>query len=62
MLRDAIKLRRKGEFDEAAENRRYWLSRPPEERVQAVDKLRREYYGTGSRLQRTARTIQRLRH
>jgi len=37
----------------------YWLSRPPEERVAAVDYLRRQYYGRSARLQRTARVVQR---
>lgn len=37
----------------------YWLSRPSEERLMAVDKLRQQYYGTSSRLQRVARIIQR---
>ena len=37
----------------------YWLSRPAEERVAAVDYLRRQYYGSTERLQRVARVIQR---
>jgi len=37
----------------------YWLSRPSEERLAAVDKLRQQYYGTTPRLQRVARIIQR---
>jgi len=37
----------------------YWLSRPPEERVAAVDVLRKQYHGTSARLQRTARVVQR---
>jgi hypothetical protein len=37
----------------------YWLSRPTEERVAAVDYLRRQYYGSTARLQRVARVIQR---
>jgi hypothetical protein len=37
----------------------YWLSRPPEERVAAVDFLRAQFYGTGpQRLQRVARVLQ----
>lgn len=37
----------------------YWLSKPPEERVAAVDYLRRQYYGNATRLQRVARIVQR---
>jgi len=37
----------------------YWLSRPPEERVAAVDYLRRQFNGDGERLQRSVRVIQR---
>lgn len=38
---------------------KYWLSRPHEERVAAVDFLRKQHYGSSARLQRTARVIQR---
>jgi len=37
----------------------YWLSKPPEERVAAVDYLRRQYNDGGERLQRSVRVIQR---
>ena len=37
----------------------YWLSRTPEERVATVDYLRRQYHGRATRLQRSARVIQR---
>jgi hypothetical protein len=36
-----------------------WLGKPPEERVATVDYLRRQYYGRTTRLQRSARVIQR---
>jgi hypothetical protein len=39
----------------------YWLSRPPEERVAAVDYLRGQHHGSTTRLQRSARIIQRVR-
>jgi hypothetical protein len=38
-------VRRMGSFDEEAETIRYWLSRPPDERLAEVERLRREYYG-----------------
>ena len=37
----------------------YWLSRPPDERVAAVDYLRRQYHGSIARLQRSIKVIQR---
>ena len=37
----------------------YWLSKTPEERIAAVEILRRQVYGSPSRLQRVARVIQR---
>jgi hypothetical protein len=36
----------------------YWLSRTPEERVATVDYLRRQYHGSSTRLQRSARVVQ----
>jgi hypothetical protein len=47
------------DFDEVKENLVYWLSRPPEERVAAVEDLRRQFNGSSARLQRSARVIQR---
>jgi hypothetical protein len=35
----------------------YWLNRPPEEQVEAVDLLRRDRYGSSSRLQRHVRVV-----
>jgi hypothetical protein len=43
---------------EIRENLAYWLSRPPEERIAAVEMLRKQYYGTIPRLQRTVEIIQ----
>jgi hypothetical protein len=37
----------------------YWLSKSPEERIAAVEYLRRQYYGNSAGLQRSARVIQR---
>jgi hypothetical protein len=36
----------------------YWLSKTPQERIAAVELLRRQYHGSSARLQRTARVIQ----
>lgn len=37
----------------------YWLSRPLEERVSAVEILRRQHHGSSVRLQRVARIVKR---
>jgi hypothetical protein len=39
----------------------YWLSKTPEERISAIEFLRRQYHGSSARLQRVARVIQRYR-
>ena len=47
------------ELSEIRENLAYWLSRTPEERVEAVELLWRERHGNDQRLQRVARVVQR---
>lgn len=46
-------------FSEIRENLAYWLSRTPEERVNAVEELRRQAHGDTRRLQRVARVVKR---
>jgi hypothetical protein len=46
------------DFDSVKEDLAYWLSKTPEERVEAVEYLRRQLHGSSERLQRTARVIQ----
>ncbi len=56
------KVVRKGnmkDFVEVEENLAYWLSKTSEERVAAVEYLRRQLNGSSARLQRSARVIQR---
>ena len=60
MLR-IIKLHKSDPQAAARENLRYWLSRPPGERVAAVDFLRAQLLGTGHRLQAVARVVRRER-
>ena len=45
--------------EDARENPRleYWLSRPPEERVEAVEFLRRQVIGGRDRIQRVLRVL-----
>jgi hypothetical protein len=58
MIRKVVQKQRMDSYSEIRQNLEYWLSRPPEERVAAVDELRREYYGDSHRLQRVARVVQ----
>ena len=47
------------DFSEVQDNLAYWPSKTPEERVAAVEYLRRQQDGSSARLQRTARVVQR---
>ena len=40
------------------EDLKYWLSKSPEERIEAVELLRKQYNGNTERLQRVVRIIQ----
>ena len=41
------------------EDLKYWLEKDPNERVSAVEYLRRQFHGNSDRLQRVARVVQR---
>ncbi len=41
------------------EDLNYWRSQSAEKRIETVEYLRRQHYGSSARLQRTARVIQR---
>jgi hypothetical protein len=58
MIRKTVQKYDLDNFSEIKQNVGYWLSRPPEERLAAVDFLRRQYYGDSHRLQRVVRVIQ----
>ena len=47
------------EDSSAKQDLAYWLSRTPEERVSAVEILRRQHHGSSARLQRVGRVIER---
>jgi hypothetical protein len=36
----------------------YWLSKTPEDRIEAIELLRRQFHGSSARLQRFARVVQ----
>ena len=59
MIRKVV---RRGKLTEqAAGDLAYWLSRPPAERIEAVEILRRQHDGSAARLQRVARVLERPR-
>ena len=59
MNKRVVKKGRLRDWDEIRENLDYWLSKSPQERVAAVDFLRRQAHGDTGRLQRVGRVIQR---
>jgi len=61
MLTPVVRKARLSELDSAREDLLFWLARPAEERLAAVELLRRQMHGVAPRLQRTARVIQRAR-
>ena len=62
MIQKVINKRDLRDFSSIKEDLIYWLSKTPEERVAAVDYLRKQYYGSTERLQRSARVIKRPHH
>jgi hypothetical protein len=58
MIRKVVQIYHMDSYSEIRRNLEYWLSRPPEERLAAIDELRRECYGDSHRLQRVARALQ----
>ncbi len=59
MIQKTVKKRNLNNFSSIKDDLSYWLSKLPEERVAAVDYLRRKHHGNTERLQRFARVIQR---
>ena len=58
-MKKAVRIVKRSEHDEVRQNLEYWLSRPPAERVAAVEALRRQHYGDPGRLQRVLRVVKR---
>jgi hypothetical protein len=58
MIQKIVKKSKLENFSSVREDLAYWLSKSPEERVSAVEYLRRQYDGNTARLQRSARIIQ----
>ena len=59
MIQKVINRGQVSDQDSQSKDLKYWLSRPAEERVAAVDFLRKQYIGSTERLQRSARVIER---
>jgi hypothetical protein len=59
MIEKVVKKGELEDFPEVKENLAYWLSKSPEERVAAVEFLRRQRHGSSARLQRVVKVIQR---
>ena len=59
MIKKVVKKRTLAESNQVKEDLEYWLSKSAEERIQAVDYLRKQSHGHSERLQRVARVIQR---
>ena len=59
MIRKVVRKSSLKEHREIEQNLVYWLSRTPEERVEAVEELRRQRHGNTIRLERVARVIER---
>ncbi len=57
MIRKIVQKQDLDHYSEIRQNLECWLSRPPEERLTAVDALRREYYGELPRIQRVVQVI-----
>jgi hypothetical protein len=57
MIRKVVNKRDLRNFSSIKEDLSYWLSKTPEERVEAVDYLRKQYHGSTERLQRSVRVI-----
>ena len=61
MIAKVVRKGKREDISEVKENLAFWLSKTPEERVSAVEHLRRQLHGSSARLQRSARVIQRSR-
>ena len=58
MIKKLVKKYRIEDLSSIREDLAYWLSKSSEERISAVEILRRQYHGNTARLQRSARVIQ----
>ena len=59
MIKKVVKIKELNNKNAFLDDLNYWLSKSPEERVAAVDFLRKQIYGSSERLQRVSRVTQR---
>lgn len=59
MIKRVISKRKKTDDGSLADDLAYWQKQSPEDRISAVEILRRQYYGGSERLQRFSRVIKR---
>ncbi|MFO7849901.1 MAG: hypothetical protein R6V67_08075 [Spirochaetia bacterium] len=60
MIEKSVHKGRLDEEQDSSRDRHYWLSCTPEERITAVETLRRRYHGYTGRLRRTVRIIKQV--
>ncbi len=59
MIEKVVKVKNINDKSLSSDDLKYWLSKSHEERVAAVDYLRKQFHGSSARLQRVVRVIQR---
>ena len=55
MISKVVKIKDMKKDDSIREDLKYWLGKTPNERILAVEYLRRQFHGNSDRLQRVAR-------
>ena len=58
MIKKVVTKRRLDDYSAIKADYRYWMSKTAEERVEAVELLKRQYHGDSVRLQRASRVVQ----
>ena len=58
MIKKVVKVKNITDKSLILDDLKYWLSKSPEERIEAVEFLRRQFHGSSERLQRVAKVIQ----
>lgn len=59
MIKKIVKKFSLNELNQSNVNLKYWLSQKPEDRISAVEILRRQYCGNTARLQRVVKIVSR---
>ena len=62
MIEKKVKKIKLGQTDTIKGDLANWLSRPPEERIAAVEMLRKQYYGDIGLMQRVGRVVKRTKN